>query len=104
MLMHHSLESAQSRLNSENHWLVNGSFLLRESFRKNHLFSVTSLWCTFVNTFLVVHPTHILVHPRVHLAHQLMSTALSDHMISDRNYCRLLIEQKESVSVCIKMC
>jgi len=24
---------------------------------------VTSLWWTFANSFLVVHPTHILVHP-----------------------------------------
>jgi len=27
---------------------------------------MTSLWCTFVNPFLVVHLTHILVH-RAHL-------------------------------------
>jgi len=73
MLMHHSLESAKSRLNPESHWLVNGSFFLTESFCKNYLFSVTSLWCTFVNTFLVGHPTHILVHPRVHRAHRLKS-------------------------------
>jgi len=43
MLMHHALESAKSRLNAESHWLVNGSFLLRESFYKNYLFGVTSL-------------------------------------------------------------
>jgi len=43
MLMHHSLESAKSRLNPESHWLVNGSFFLTESFCKNYLFSVTSL-------------------------------------------------------------
>jgi len=43
MLMHHALESAKSRLNPESHWLVNGSFLLTESFYKNYLFSVTSL-------------------------------------------------------------
>jgi len=36
---------------------------------------VTSLWCTFVNIFLVVHPTHILVHPRMHRAHRLNSAA-----------------------------
>jgi len=42
--MHHTLESAKSRLNHESHWLVNGSFLLIESFCKNYLFSVTSLW------------------------------------------------------------
>jgi len=59
------LESAKSRLNPESHWLVNGSFLLTESFCKNYLFSATSLWCTLVNPFVVVHPTHILVHPRV---------------------------------------
>jgi len=46
MLMHHTLESAKSRSNSESDWLLNGSFLLTESFCKNHLFSVTSLWCT----------------------------------------------------------
>jgi len=53
--MHHTLESAKSWLNPESHCLVNGSFLLTESFCKNNLFSVTSLWCTFVNPFLVVH-------------------------------------------------
>ena len=47
-------------------------------FCKNYLFSVTSLWCTFVNPFLVVHPTHILVHPRVHRAHRLKSAALDE--------------------------
>jgi len=76
MLMHHALESAKSRLNPESHWLVNGSFLLTESFSKNYLFSVTSLWCTFVNPFLAVHPVHILVHPSVHRAHQLKSAGL----------------------------
>jgi len=55
--------------------------LLTESFYKNYLFSVTSLWCTFVNPFLVVHPTHILVHPRVHVAHQRCSD--SDFSLSD---------------------
>jgi len=30
--MHHTLESAKSRLNAESHWLVNGLFLLTESF------------------------------------------------------------------------
>jgi len=74
MLMHHTLECARSRLNPESHWLVNGS--LTESFCKNYLFSVTSLCCTFVNPFLVVHPMqqHILVH-RVH---RLNSAALSN--------------------------
>ena len=43
--MHHALESAKSRLNAESHWLVNGSFLLRESFYKNYLFGVTSEVC-----------------------------------------------------------
>jgi len=43
MLMHHSLDCAKSRLNPESHWLVSGSFLQTESFRKNYLFSVTSL-------------------------------------------------------------
>jgi len=43
MLKHRTLECAKSRLNSESHWLVNGSFLLTESFREKHLFSVTSL-------------------------------------------------------------
>jgi len=75
MLMHHTSESAKSRLNPESYWLVNGSFLLTYSFCKNYLFSVPSLWCTFVNPFLVVDPTHILVHPRVHRAHRLKSAA-----------------------------
>jgi len=65
-----------SRLNPESHWLVNGSFLLTGSFCKNYLFSVTSLWCTCVNPFVTVHPTHILVHPRVHRAHRLKSADL----------------------------
>jgi len=43
MLMHHTLESAKSRLSPESHWLVNGSFLLTQSFCKNYLFSVTNL-------------------------------------------------------------
>jgi len=43
MLAHHTLECAKSQLNLESHWLVNGSFLLTESFCKNYLFSVTSL-------------------------------------------------------------
>jgi len=77
MLMHHTLDCAKSRLNPESYWLVNGSFLLTERFCKNYLFSVTSLWCTFVNPFLVVHPTHIFVHPRVHRAHRLKSAALN---------------------------
>jgi len=51
-------------------------FLLTESFCKNCLFRVTSLWCTFVNPFLVVHPTHIMVHARVHRAHRLKSAVL----------------------------
>jgi len=34
MLMHHTLQSAKSRLNLESHWLVNGSFLLTGSFVK----------------------------------------------------------------------
>jgi len=44
MLTHHTLEWAKSMLNPESHWLVNGSFLLTESFCKNYLFSVTRLW------------------------------------------------------------
>jgi len=43
MLLHHTLDSAKSRLNPESHWLVNGSFLLTESFCKIYMFSVTSL-------------------------------------------------------------
>jgi len=78
MLLHHSLDGAKYRLNSESDWLVNDSFLLTESLCKNYLFSVTSLWRTFVNLFLVVHPTHILVHPWVHRAHRLKSAALAD--------------------------
>jgi len=35
--------------------------LLTESFCKKYLFSVTSLWCSLVNPFVVVRPTHILV-------------------------------------------
>jgi len=42
MLTHHT-ECAKFRLNLECHWLVNGSFLLTESFCKKHLFSVTGL-------------------------------------------------------------
>jgi len=76
MLTHDSLDCAKSRLNSESDWLVNGSFLPTESFYKNYLFSVTSLWCTFLNPLIVVHPTHILVHPRVHRAHRLKSADL----------------------------
>jgi len=34
MIMHHTSECAKSRLNPESHWLVNGSFLLTESFVK----------------------------------------------------------------------
>jgi len=78
MLMHHTLDCAKSRLNPESHWLVYGSFLLTESFCKNYLSSVTSLWWTFVNPFLVVHPTHILVYPRVHRAHRLKRAALDN--------------------------
>jgi len=44
MLMHHTLESAKSRLYLESHWLVNGSFLLTGSFCKNYRIGVTSLW------------------------------------------------------------
>jgi len=76
MRMHQNLDCAKSSLNPESHWLVNGSFLLTESFCKIYLFSVTSLCCTFVNPFIVVHPTHILMHPRVHRAHRLQSAAL----------------------------
>jgi len=43
MLMRHISESAKSRFYPESPWLVNGSFLLTESFCKNDLFSVTSL-------------------------------------------------------------
>ena len=31
-----------------------------------------------MNPFVVVHPTHILVHPRVHRAHRLKSAGLED--------------------------
>jgi len=31
-----------------------------------------------VNPFVVVHPTHILVHPRVHRAHRLKSAGLDE--------------------------
>jgi len=72
MLTHHTLECAKARLNPESHRLFNGSFLLTESFVK-----ITSLWCTFVNPFLVVDPTYILVHPWVHRAHWLKSAALA---------------------------
>jgi len=80
MLMHHTLESAKSQWNPESHWLVNGSFLQTESFCMNYLFSVTSLWCTFVNSFLVVHPMHILM-PR---AHRLKSADLMNSVHSSR--------------------
>jgi len=42
MLMHHGLDCAKYRLNSESNWLVNGSSLLTESFCKNYLLGVTS--------------------------------------------------------------
>jgi len=84
MLMHHTLESAKSRLNLQSHWLVNGSFVLTESFCENYLFSMTSLWCTSVNPFLVVHPTHILVHPRVNRAHRLKSAAVGYIVLCSR--------------------
>jgi len=42
---------------------------------------MTSLWCTFVNPFLVVHPRHILVHPRMHRAHRLKSAVVEDGLI-----------------------
>jgi len=83
MLMHHSLDGAKSRLIPESHWLVNGSFLLTENFCKMYLFSVRSLWCTFVNLFIVVHPMHILVHPRAHRAPRLKSAGLN-HTILDK--------------------
>ena len=72
MLTLYTLECANSTLNRESHWLVNGSFLLTESFCKKYLFIVTSLWYTLVNPFIVVHPTHILVHR----AHRLKSAGL----------------------------
>jgi len=73
MLTHHTLECSKSKLNPESHWLVNGSFSLTERFCEKYLFSVTYLWCTLVNPFVVAHPTHILVHPRMHRAHRLKS-------------------------------
>jgi len=72
MLTLYTLECANSRLNPESHSLADGSFLLAESFCKKYLFSLTSLWCTLVNPFIAVHPTHILVH----CAHWLKSTAI----------------------------
>ena len=76
MLTHNTLECVKARLNPKSHWLLNGSFLLTESFCKKYLFSVTSLWCTLVNLFVVLRPTHILMHPRVHRAHRLKSAVL----------------------------
>jgi len=69
MLTHRTLECAKSSLNPESHWLVNGSFLLTESFCKKYLFSVTSLECTLVNPIAVV-------HPRLHRAHRSKSAEL----------------------------
>jgi len=40
---------------------------------------MTSLWCTLVNPFVVVHPTRILMHPRVHRAHRLKSADLDQY-------------------------
>jgi len=60
MLTHHTLECAKSKLNPESCGLVNGSFLLTESFCKKYLFQVTNLWCTLVNPFVVVHRAHRL--------------------------------------------
>jgi len=79
MLMYHSLDCAKSRLNPESHWLVNGSFLLRERFCKNYLFSVTSLWCTFVNPLLVVHRAHRLKSDALEYINLLKLTFLYYH-------------------------
>jgi len=35
-----------------------------------------------VNPFVVVHPTHILMHPRVHRAHRLKSAVLQQLLIA----------------------
>ena len=77
MLTLYTLECANSRLNPESHSLVDGSFLLTDSFCKKY--SVTSLWCTLVNPFVEVYPTRILVHPRVQRAHRLKSADLQDN-------------------------
>jgi len=58
MLTPYTSECANSRLNADSHWLVNGSFLLTESFCKKYLFSVTSMRYTLVNPFIVVHCAH----------------------------------------------
>ena len=67
MLMHHTLECTKCRLNPESYWLVNGLFLLTESFVEIiclvwQVCDVPTLPRSFVNPFLVV-------HPRVHRAH-----------------------------------
>jgi len=96
-------QCANTSFNPESHWLVNGSFLLTESFCKKYLFGVTSLWCTLVNPFVVVHPTHILMHPRVHRAHRLKSAGLfhqnkTNDMLRLRNktmyYCARMTRQQ----------
>jgi len=45
-----ALKCAKPRLSPDGHWLVNGSFLLTESFCKKYLFNVTSLWCILVKS------------------------------------------------------
>jgi len=82
MLTDHTLNCAMTRLIPESHWLVNCSFLVTGSFCKRYLYSVTSWWCTLVNPFVVVHPTQILVHPRVHRAHRLKSAGLEHSLHS----------------------
>jgi len=69
MFAHHISQCATSRLNPESYWFVNGSFLVTERFCKTYLFSVTSLCCTLVNPFVVM-------HPRVYQAHRLKSAGL----------------------------
>ena len=59
-------------------WIVCVYDISLVSLRSCAGFSVTSLWCTLVNPFLVVHPTQILVHHRVHFAHRLKSAGLWD--------------------------
>jgi len=76
MSTHHTLECAKSRLNPESHWLVKWFIFANRKFCEKYLFSVTSLWCTLANPFVVVHPTHNLVHPREHRAHRLKSAGL----------------------------
>jgi len=49
-----------------------------------------------LNPFVVVHPTHILVHPRVHRAHRLKSSAL-EVLLQANSVVTLLVNSRGDV-------